>query len=341
MVDGVFYKLAGYVSQVFSELKIGESWQGATGLPMYLQSRYLYQEARLLGENTLLMLDINEGESENESESATVKKKHINVVAKHFNDHIIYVIENITSFNRKRLVDQRIDFIVPGKQLYLPFLAIDFRERFKNKETNTRKCLGAMAQVLLLQHIYQKNNTTIAAQALAAKMGVSKMNISRAYKELVSLQLATNHQKGQQKLLQFELLGNDIWQKALPYLTSPVKKTLWLDGDAFNNNNEFTSIKSGESALSQHGMIMPPKHRVIAMHVKQWSRMKKSIKFAEQPGPDEDSIRVELWRYDPVLLMEDGIVDSLSLFLSLPTQKDDRIDIAKEALLTEVWRKFK
>lgn len=157
----------------------------------------------------MLVLDINEVESE----SATVKKKHINVVAKHFCDHVIYVIQNITSFNRKRLVDQRIDFIVPGKQLYLPFLAVDFRESFKNKETNTRKCLDAMAQVLLLQHIYQKSDMTIAAQALAAKMGVSKMNISRAYKELVSFELSTNVQKGQQKLLHFELSGNDIWQK--------------------------------------------------------------------------------------------------------------------------------
>lgn len=86
---------------------------------------------------------------------------------------------------------------------------------------------------------------------------------------------------------------------------------------------------------------MSPKHRVIALPVKQWNRMTKSIKFEELHGPDDGSVLVELWRYDPVLLIEDVTVDSLSLFLSLPSQKDDRIDIAKEALLIDVWRKLR
>jgi len=50
-------------------------------------------------------------------------------------------------------------------------------------------------------------------------------------------------------------------------------------------------------------------------------------------------VAVELWRYDPVLLSEHSAVDRLSLYLSLDTKHDDRLDIAKDELLQEVWDK--
>lgn len=38
---------------------------------------------------------------------------------------VVYVTTTLASYERKRLVQQKVPFIVPGNQLYLPELAID------------------------------------------------------------------------------------------------------------------------------------------------------------------------------------------------------------------------
>jgi len=43
-------------------------------------------------------------------------------------DDVVYVRTRMTAFNRKRLIEQKVPFIVPGNQMYLPTLAIDLRE---------------------------------------------------------------------------------------------------------------------------------------------------------------------------------------------------------------------
>lgn len=48
------------------------------------------------------------------------------------------------------------NFIVPGKQLYLPSLLVDLREHFKNKKTAAKGLLPS-AQAILIYRILQRN----------------------------------------------------------------------------------------------------------------------------------------------------------------------------------------
>jgi len=45
---------------------------------------------------------------------------------------------------------------------------------------------------------------------------------------------------------------------------------------------------------------------------------------------------VQVWRYDPHILSENGKVDKLSLYLSLRDNADDRIQIELENMLNEI-----
>lgn len=328
-INNTFNRLNSYVNEVFAELSLGGEWSASADLPMFLQSRYTYAESALLGENCLLMLDSEEGEK------ATTIKKHTNAVAKHFTGHIIYVVENITSFNRKRLIAQCIAFIVPGKQLYLPFFALDLRESFTSKQSAKDKPLSAIAQVLVLMQLYRKSVIGGAAQALAETLGVSKMTVSRAYQELTRYGLARNINKGRQKILQFELDHQELWQEAKSLLASPVKKKVWIARAGL----DLPAKEAGETALSHYGMMMRPVNRVVAVNYNEWAGLKRLMQLEEQPYPDDDSVLVELWRYDPAVITEDDYVDPLSLYLSLDSEHDDRIDIAKDALLEQVWDK--
>ena len=54
-----------------------------------------------------------------------------------------------------------------------------------------------------------------------------------------------------------------------------------------------------------------------ACHTNEWKGLVASRSIREVDHQEEASARVECWRYDPALLSEDGMVDRLSLFLSL------------------------
>jgi len=73
----------------------------------------------------------------------------------------------VSSFERKRLINHRVSFIVPGKQLYLPFLAVDLRESFRTVDADTKNKLGATAQQLFLMHLYGKWDYQFSTGSLA------------------------------------------------------------------------------------------------------------------------------------------------------------------------------
>jgi hypothetical protein len=46
---------------------------------------------------------------------------------------------------------------------------------------------------------------------------------------------------------------------------------------------------------------------------------------------------VEIWRYNPEPLSENGYVDKLSLFLIFREETDDRIQTELEQLINQIW----
>jgi DNA-binding MarR family transcriptional regulator len=333
----ILEKLSTYVENVFYKLDVGGLWTEAANLPVFLQSSYLYRRASLLGRDCLLMLDLDEA-----SERAGVSSigKHVELVSKFFDGDVIYVVEDIASYNRKRLVEKKVSFVVPGKQLYLPLFALDFRETFKVLNKKPVKKLGSTAQVILLKSIYGMLPNLISTSDLLDELNVSKMNISRAYNELSKFGLVTTITSGRKKLFHFEDSGIKLWQKSFNYLDSPLKKTVWVDRYALSHIPESNLTPAGELALSFYGMLMEPKEKTYALDVKQWAEMKKILGIKELAHATENSMKVELWRYEPKLLTKKCIVDPLSLFLSLQTEDDERLDIEKEHLLNELWSEF-
>lgn len=321
-------RLVNYVGGVFSELKVLGQWERTLNLPMFLQAGFSYVEVSLLNEKCLLVI----GAHDEKHETAATIKKYLKTIAKHYTGHIIYVVEDITSYNRKRLIDQRIAFIVPGKQLYLPFYATDLRENFKKLKERKGNKLGAVAQQLLFLQLYRKLDEGMPAQMLAEQLGVSKMSVSRAYAELDECQLAKNELIGRQKVLLFSLQGRELWEAAAPSLINPIRKRVWVDRASFPDQSNLR-IEAGETALSRFGMLMSPKHSVYAVNYNEWAGLKKLMQIEELPRAYEDAITIELWRYDPENLAAEGRVDPLSLYMSLGDEQDDRVDIAKDELL--------
>ena len=105
-----------------------EKWQKEKSLPLFLRDLYSFYECQLLHESCLVM----EARDEEEITPATIRK-HIQQIEDMWRHEIIYLHPSISSYNRKRLIEHKISFVVPGNQMYLPLLGIDLREHIKGK----------------------------------------------------------------------------------------------------------------------------------------------------------------------------------------------------------------
>lgn len=120
------HELERYVHDALGVSVTTTPWSGADRLPHFLKERYSFAQVDLLGIDGLLVIDTNP-----EEQSPVTVRKHMDLLRTKQNADLIYVRAQVTAYNRKRLIEQNVPFIVPGNQMYLPMLAIDLREHFR------------------------------------------------------------------------------------------------------------------------------------------------------------------------------------------------------------------
>ncbi|NHN36561.1 hypothetical protein G8764_04560 [Pseudomaricurvus alcaniphilus] len=313
------------------------TWENARQLPFYLQDAYHFYRAELLGQPCLLMLAASREEA-----TPAVVQKHWQLVVKQFDGPVIYVVETVASYNRKRLIEHKVAFLVPGNQLYLPMLGMDLREHFKpdKKPPPSAAALSSVAQLLVLRSLLGLDSDGLAGKKLAKLLGYSAMTLTRALKELADRDLAEIQICGREKHLQFNLQQRELWQAAKPHLQNPVKKRIWVRfgaGQSLVLAETAVGKISGEGALAQLTMIAEPAYPIWALNAADWAGVKTLLDLDELDRQQERSAQVQLWRYNPGLLSASNCVDPLSLWLSLQDSTDERIELARDELLQKVF----
>ena len=164
----------------------------------------------------------------------------------------------------------------------------------------------------------------------------SRMTLIRALDELACFELAQTTFLGRDKLLRFELTGQELWQKALLFLKSPVKKVIYVTENILNNENIYIA---GISALSQYSMIAEDLLPVYAVEKDHYYKFKRDDRIQEIPSMDGATAKVEIWSYDPGIFANNNrLVDPLSLYLSLRDNHDERIQGELEEMMeNRVW----
>ena len=316
-----------YLQQVLGDVLQDGVWEQATELPFYLQDRYQFRRAVVAGKSCLWMLARAGIE-----DTPAVVRKHLGTIRQTYPGPVIYVVERLTAYNRKRLIEQRVPFVVPNKQMYLPMLGIDLRERFSDPVDQRDKPLGAVAQVLLLRELFNPGNSVASAGELAREMGYSAMTMGRAFAELTAKNLAEVERVGREKHLIFEMRGKTLWELASPHLNNPVRKCTWIE----NTGHQIPAPAAGEAALAHYTMLAEPRNQVLAISAKEWPGQKELLHLRELPRVDEQALCMELWRYNPRLVKDSPYVDELSLWLSIRDSDDERVEMAADELLGAV-----
>jgi DNA-binding MarR family transcriptional regulator len=298
-------------------------WETSKRLPLFLRNGYTFNEAEILSMPCVLMTDRGEGDP-----SAATVRKHMNQVRAKWDGEMIYVRGQVAAYQRRRLIEQKVPFIVPGNQMYLPMLGIDLREHFRQLR-QIAPTLSPATQAVVLNALLHGDDLVFTPAALAERLAYTKMTMTRAFNELETEDLAEVSMQGRQRYLRFKGSRQELWQKTLPLLRNPAKQHQYVR----STDQKRFGTSAGLSALARYSMLAAPSIQVIAVSLTQWKTIYKESNIVKAAADDPESLEVQVWSYDPELFSSDGMVDRLSLFLSLKDNGDERVEAALEEMM--------
>ena len=316
-----------YVDDTFGE-RLGLVPVAPTNLPHFIIDRYAIWQGSLNG-RTLLLMAIKEILPPGSGATAQYLK-HRDLVQRELGaDLVLLLLDRAPSLIRRQMVDRKIGFIASGAQLYVPEAFLDLRERAPAFAIASAASISPTTQFLLLAIMQGRSLGDLNLTELADDLGVSIMSISRTLDELEALQLAKAHHVGRQRRLHMLLRGQKLWEAVQAQLQSPVRKVRVV----YAQDGEKIGPLAGTSALARYTMLAPPRTETRAILAASW----KSLAVADTLRPatafDDERIEVQTWTYDPRILARNGVIDPLSLYLSVRGSPDERVAQAAEELL--------
>ncbi len=301
------------------------AWPGAGKLPYFLQDTFEIRELRLLDRQVLLAID----KRPDKPGLASVRGQ-MDKLRQLAGMPVVYVTATLASYERKRLIEQKVPFLVPGNQLYLPDLGIDLREYFRRPpaapDTALSPATQAMLITVLLRHPWRAE---WQPAEVMSDLGYTAMTLSRAVKELTAAGIATLRTEGRARWLHTERTAEQTWERAKPLLRSPIKRRFWARPTVKWKPPQVRL--AGLSALARHSMLSEPQLPIYAVSPAQWKTATQAgIEALPEPLPG--ACEWELWHYNPALIPNSETVDPLSLTLSLQDNTDERIQLALDEL---------
>ena len=309
--------------------------KGLSSLPMFIKEAYKFDYA-VLRNNNLILVEAKK----NNHLSIFQATKQLEQIKKTFNKNVVLVTFDMTAIDRKRLIEQGINFIVPGKQMYLPDLLIDLHENFSNtKNKHLKTHLLPSAQFIVLYHLLHRNYKIeeYSFKELAQKFGYTQMGITKAINNLRRHELC-KIEGTKEKAIRFNFERHELWNIAFPLMVNPVFKKTYVDERPKN----IFMLHSNESALPEYSDMNPSRQEYFAIGRTAFYELQKKKELINA-NDYEGRYCLEVWKYDPLTLVgempnDNAVVDPLSLYLSLKDLRDERIGMALDKIVEQnIW----
>ena len=246
---------------------------------------------------------------------------------------IVFLLPACPAYERQRLIDKDVYFVVSEKYVHLPMLLANERVR----KTKQAKTLTPVAQYLPLYHLQIGSIEGMAARDIEDKIPYSYASITLGLTCLEDLGLCKKvAEASKRKVIHFDMKGMNLWEQAQPFLVNPVEERIYCDG--LLSDDSFPEC--GINALAHYTRLNPDPERTIMMSVKQLRNFKSSEALM-RPNEFDGNIIIEAWKYPPVTAI--GVkaewVDKLSLAISLREDEDPRVEGEVERLINETeWK---
>jgi hypothetical protein len=314
-----------YLNETLGVVPKVRAWAGAGKLPYFLQDAFDVRELNLLDRQIVLAID----KKPDKPGFANIKGQ-LDKLRQLAGLPVVYVTVALASYERRRLIEQKVPFLVPGNQLYLPDLGIDLREYFRKAPTAPSTALSPATQAMLITVLLRKPwRPEWHPAEVFGGLGYTSMTLSRAVKELTSTGIATLRTAGRVRFLHTERTAAETWERARQLMRSPIKRRFWARPLP---KWKAPRVKlAGLSALARYSMLTEPQWPIYAISPAQWKAAAQAgIETLLEPLPG--ACEWEIWHYSSELLPDSEMVDPLSLTLSLQGITDERVQLALDEL---------
>lgn len=292
-------------------------------LPIYLRNEYKLFSVSILNRKILFVEII-------EDFTISVLKKQLEQLGEKLGMNTVAIINHLEAYKRQRLIEKKISFIIPGKQMYMPNLFIDLKE-FGSAKKKLPKTMTPATQFMILYHLQVEPLVGINLKNIAEKLMYDSATITRSVHYLQTMNLCEfEHKSAKEKLLNFKLSKEEIWEKTLPLMSSPVKKVHYFNGKIKDKRFYITN----NNALAHYSDLNDD---IIKYYAVKSDNMKLlDNKDVKKTAIMEGNICIEEWKYEPSILASGGFVDPLSLYLCFKDTVDERVEMALEQLINSV-----
>lgn len=333
--DELLRRLRNYLQATLHAALQLAPWDETSGVPVYLTREFSLWRGNFLGQSLLFAIagkavDLTPGDL----------AKRIDRLTTIFQGPAVLVTDSMTGYQRGRLIEAGVPFVVPGNQLYLPQIGLDLREHFRRRPLASDDKLSPAAQVLLLRHLTAGDVDGQAPGRLVEVLRYSAMTCGRAIEEVAAHGLADIHSHGRSKIILFRLPEEEAFRLAEPLLRSPVRAQHWyrtkrLPDEFYGTTLPQDLAKGGESALAEISLLSPPQRPTFAAGPKDWKRMQSGDYGEQVPLSEEPDFGIDVWWYDPDQIAPQQRVDRISLYLQFKDHADERVAAAAREGMTE------
>lgn len=342
---------------------------GEKKLPLYLLQRFQIVEGELFNTKVLFAFDKRKTRL-----TPYEIKKSVEAILRFLHKPVIYCTEALTTVEAFRLIKYRVQFIIPGRQAYLPDFMISIRNRGQQISEPKHHFTPVAQQVFIF--LLQNHSGTTTPGQIAEKLGYSNMSVSRALQELENKELVRRISDGRKKIPQLAADRKTIWEKGRQYLFNPVASVKFMVGET--KKTVLQLPEAGVTALSKYSMLADDAVKTYACRNREFEKMIKNGNFemvdfkegtpkvparvqiqdnfetvdfkedthkspARVPGKfeiadfqEDADFQLEIWKYNPRPLSDGGTVDIFSLYATLQHDPDERVQAALEEMMEGV-----
>ena len=294
-------------------------------IPYYILNDYKIWKGKLFEKELLLMEKITP-----EHFTPLQYQKQMQLIEIKLQNPVVFLLPEIKPYDRNRLIQKQVNFIIENKQLFIPQLLVDLKEYQLKPLRNI--FLQPAAQTMVLYHIQRQNLNGLNFKQIAGLLHYPYLAISRAVENLLRFRICKTEGK-KEKIVVFEMDKKELWEKALPHMKTPIRKKLFINETLPDGLTYRTNI----NALAFYSNLNDDNQKYFAVNHTVFFKLQKEGKIKTTSNYDGDYI-IELWRYNPGILTETNYVDPLSLYLAYQDSEDERIGMALEQIIKDyIW----
>lgn len=290
-------------------------------IPFGLSGAYDYYQTEIF--NIPFLIAGVGDEEEDMTPSVLAKQKE--VLQKQTGLTPIFIFQKIASYLFHRYTQNNLDIVVGNRQLFLPSILLVVGKEKPEPAKDPEK-VPALFQLMVLYHLERENIDGLTMQEIAEKLKTSYATVNRCVRWMKEKGFITLN-GGKEKQISFNFKGKNLWTVALPFMETPIEFVVYTPELAISEN----SLISEQNALAEYSLLNGGPYR-IAISKEEYKKLKQKNIYWDPFG----EAGIEVWKYDPTLLSDTGVVDKLSLYLLLKDYEDERVQIELENMLNEI-----